>query len=205
MCSCACVCVWGGGCCCGVGAIQQLLRHPHAWVRLYSCRLFGFLFAHIPADQLVSGEDSSKTKTSSRKRSHASLEELYLVSSPAGTISRLARSFLSQLSSDEVTSELSQQVIKNLVYVARVLCLSKTASNDCAEDGEDGDDLDEDEDSAVKLVDLAWLVNRMIRIAKYEAGHSQRQSAKVSFVRYLACTHTHTHTHTYLGIFGHVN
>lgn len=145
----------------------------------------------------MSSEDGGPKKSSSRKRSHSCMEVVYLKSNTWMTISQLARRFVSQLSVDEISNELSLQIIKNLVYVAKVLCLLKTSTADAASavedanspnaDGEDDaaadDDDNDDKDVAAvssKPVDLAWLIRKMVRIAKYEAGHNQRQSAKVS-------------------------
>lgn len=52
---------------CGVaGGIHTLLLHPHTWVRLFSARLFGLLFAaYSPEDiiqSIVMGEEGGEQK-----------------------------------------------------------------------------------------------------------------------------------------------
>ncbi|XP_065178820.1 small subunit processome component 20 homolog [Sycon ciliatum] len=190
------------------GALQELLLHPHDWVRLYACQLYGYLFTEWPAEKLLAG-DCSAALGPRQKRRHASLEQRYLLSNAHVTVSQLARCFIWQLTSDNLKEDLSRQIIKNLVYIAKALCLLTSADSNAAaetqrEDDNDKDDeaessdeeadndKDDDGDSMMsedqmKTVDIAWMIKKMVRISKYEAGHHREQSLKRSWViRWLA-------------------
>ena len=48
--------------------VQLLLLHPHAWVRLSSCRLFGLLFASYNPEEVASPSTSSGVAGKTKKK-----------------------------------------------------------------------------------------------------------------------------------------
>lgn len=119
--------------------VQTLLAYPHDWVRLAAAQFLGFVLSALDIERLsnliVFNESDSG----------------YLYSDPINAIKSLALDLCDQLQSDGIKSDLAEQVVKNLVFVARVLC--KVPIKD------DGGD---------KKINLFWLTKRMRKVVNTE-------------------------------------
>ncbi|KRT84681.1 HEAT domain-containing protein [Oryctes borbonicus] len=88
---------------------QQLLAYPHEWVRLGAAQLLGFVLSSIDIKQL---EELLLSNSSGIG---------YLHSDPYNDIKSLTLNLCDQLHPNGVKSNLAEQVVKNLVFIARVL------------------------------------------------------------------------------------
>ncbi|KZC04815.1 Small subunit processome component 20 like protein, partial [Dufourea novaeangliae] len=91
---------------------QSLLAHPHTWVRLTASQMIGFILAVLDVDKvidLLKNPEKCETETG------------YMYSDPAATIKSLTLDLVGQLQPDMVFEELSEQSIKNLICIARIL------------------------------------------------------------------------------------
>uniref|UniRef100_A0A3P9K9E8 UTP20 small subunit processome component n=1 Tax=Oryzias latipes TaxID=8090 RepID=A0A3P9K9E8_ORYLA len=173
--------------------MEAHLRHPHCWVWLTASQIFGQLFAAQPAEKLVAawrgegGGGASSTATD------------FITSSLDKKMRELALAFCHQLQSKFLdTSSGEQQVIKNLLYVGKVIYLISSESDvqdqeqDGPEDG-NGDEEDEEkigekeeeeeeEDRDNKPPSLLWLMKKLSLMAKREAAHSPKVHLKRSCV-----------------------
>lgn len=150
-------------------AVQHLLLHPHAWIRMSSARLLGAFYASNPAAASIAHRKSSDMLSISR-----------LVDS--------ADKMSIQLQSRLLSSALAMQIVKNLFFVGKAL-----AGADSDEEDEETpvEEHEEDEEtaaqtgattsiaSAVDLVDkqkkpLKWLFARLARQARL--AHVKRPS-----------------------------
>ncbi|XP_070710114.1 small subunit processome component 20 homolog [Pempheris klunzingeri] len=124
------------------GHIEAHLRHPHCWVWLTASQLFGQLFAAHQAEQLVAlwrggggGGDSSPQSAGT----------VFITSSLDKKMRELALSFCSQLQSKFLDTASGEQVIKNLLFVAKVIYLISPES-DVTSPPEETKEEDEKED-----------------------------------------------------------
>lgn len=91
--------------------VQALLSYPHEWVRLAAAQYLGFVFAATDVDALGVALTNSKSNTSTD----------YLFNDPIREVKSLTLDLCDQLQPGVIKSDLAEQVIKNLVFVARVL------------------------------------------------------------------------------------
>ncbi|KAK4873532.1 hypothetical protein RN001_015561 [Aquatica leii] len=117
---------------------QNLLGHPHEWVRLGAAQFLGFVLSSLDVERL------------SRLILTKETEEIgYLYSAPESSIKSFTLDLSAQLQPD-VNSELAEQVIKNLLFIARVLQKVPIGKED------------------EKGVNLLWLTKRMRRAVHIE-------------------------------------
>lgn len=126
--------------------VQTLLAHPHEWVRLSAAEFLGFVLASMDVDHL-----------SQLLLENKSDEVGYLCSNPVEGIRSLTLDLCGQLHPDGVKAALAEQVIKNLVFIARVL--QKIPLDNSSEDLSVKDK---------NKINLVWLVRRMRKIVNME-------------------------------------
>ncbi|KAH1010705.1 small subunit processome component 20 homolog [Dendroctonus ponderosae] len=115
---------------------QTLLAYPHDWVRLAAAQFLGFVLSSIDVDKLA--------KLLLEEKSGAG----YLHSDPENCLKSLTLDLCDQLTPTDIKSDLAEQVIKNLVFIARVL--------------------QEVPNNTEKKVNLLWLSKRMRKIINSE-------------------------------------
>ncbi|KAF3859484.1 hypothetical protein F7725_021883 [Dissostichus mawsoni] len=106
------------------GHIEAHLRYPHCWVWLTSSQLFGQLFAAHPAEQLVAGWRGEGGDASPQSPTTA-----FLTSGLDKKMRELALSFCHQLQSKFLDTASGEQVIKNLLFVGKVIYLVSPESD----------------------------------------------------------------------------
>ncbi|KAK2883206.1 small subunit processome component 20 homolog [Channa argus] len=183
------------------GHIEAHLRYPHCWVWLTASQLFGQLFAAQQAEQLVAiwreeGGDSPQ-----------SVATAFITSNLDKKMRELALSFCNQLQSKFLDTASGEQVIKNLLFVGKVIYLISPESDvtspqegakEEADQRENGDgDGDEDEgeeeekEESEKEVEeedemdkddrppsLLWLMKKLSLMAKREAAYTPKVPLK---------------------------
>ena len=87
--------------------VRDLLLHPHAWVRLICCQIFGVLFSAYQPSEIAS-DDTGAGYFNNADDADKKLK-------------MLSHCFCDQLEPDDALSEeLTQQVVKNLTFVVKV-------------------------------------------------------------------------------------
>ncbi|KAM4523536.1 small subunit processome component 20 homolog [Fundulus diaphanus] len=191
------------------GHVEAHLRHPHCWVWLTASQLFGQLFAAQPAEKLVAvwreeGGDASP---------HPAAVD-FITSNLDKRMRELALTFCHQLQSKFLDTASGEQVIKNLLYVGKVIYLISPESDITSlqevkeeeeeegehrepESGEDGDHDDEeeeeeqenDEEKDNKPPSLLWLMKKLSLMAKREAAYAPKVPLKRTCVfKFLGAT-----------------
>lgn len=117
--------------------IQTLLSYPHEWVRLAAAQFLGFVLSSLDTEKLAN-----------LLVNNTSEEMGYLYSNPCHGIKSLTLDLCGQLLPDGVKSELAEQVIKNLIFIARVLQKVPINNSD--------------------KINLLWLTKRMRKIVNAE-------------------------------------
>jgi len=130
--------------------VQELLLHPHGWVRLSASQFLGLVFA----------EHSSQLKIDSK-------ENFLSLDSPE-KVKELFHIVLQQLQDDNITSDLADQVAKNLIYITRLALHVIPVSTDKDVEG----------DGETKQFSMESLIRKVLKIAAYESSHSPKQTIK---------------------------
>ncbi|XP_077957697.1 small subunit processome component 20 homolog isoform X1 [Gasterosteus aculeatus] len=184
------------------GHIEAHLRYPHCWVWLTASQLFGQLFAAHPAEQLVAlwrGEGDASPRPAATE---------FITSSLDKKMRELALSFCHQLQSKFLDVASGEQVIKNLLFVGKVIYLLSPESDVTPEEEEEElreniveeeeEELTEnvvDEEGAEKEADggeeeddaadkddrppsLLWLIKKLSLMTKREAAHTPKVPLK---------------------------
>ncbi|XP_014635798.1 PREDICTED: small subunit processome component 20 homolog isoform X1 [Ceratotherium simum simum] len=184
--------------------VHSHLRHPHNWVWLTAAQIFGLLFASCQPEELTRKWNAKKTK----KKLLQPVAVKFLTSDLDQKMKSISLASCHQLHSKFLDQSLGEQVVKNLLFVAKVLYLLEPDSEDkqseIKEDIEEqealGDgvareeverevhadkkaesDKEENEEAKEensKPATLLWLIQKLSRIAKLEASYSPRNPLK---------------------------
>ncbi|KAJ8006735.1 hypothetical protein DPEC_G00110300 [Dallia pectoralis] len=173
------------------------LRYPHCWVWLTASQLFGHLFAAHRPDQLIAcWRDGASAGGSGTNDTPGPVATTFLTTNLDKKMRELVLSFCYQLQSKYLDTSSGEQVIKNLLFVAKVIYLISpesdvTLAHEVKEDeemeneGEMGDEEGQNEEEDDKLEadedkkddrppSLLWIIKKMSLMAKREAADTPK-------------------------------
>ncbi|EFA12725.1 small subunit processome component 20 homolog [Tribolium castaneum] len=136
--------------------IQGLLGYPHDWVRLAAAQFLGFVLAQTEIEELARLVANGESGGSG-----------YLTREPITAIKALTLDLCDQLQPGNIKADLAEQVIKNLVFVARVL--QKVTSD---------------------KINLLWLVKRMRKIVNSEIVEGSGTVLRTEVFKWIAAVVT---------------
>uniref|UniRef100_A0A6Q2ZBS3 UTP20 small subunit processome component n=1 Tax=Esox lucius TaxID=8010 RepID=A0A6Q2ZBS3_ESOLU len=182
--------------------IESHLRYPHCWVWLTASQLFGQLFAAHRPDQLVAHWRERTSKGGSGKNDTPEpVATMFLTTNLDKKMRELVLSFCHQLQSKYLDTSTGEQVIKNLLFVAKVIYLISpesdvTPAHDVKEDEEmenggeekakeevgeeEGQKEEEEEDEKEedekddRPPSLLWIIKKLSLMAKREAADTPK-------------------------------
>ncbi|KAK6314917.1 hypothetical protein J4Q44_G00144460, partial [Coregonus suidteri] len=126
-----------------LGHVETHLRYPHCWVWLTASQLFGQLFAAHRPDQLVARwREETTEKGSANNTTPEPVATTFLTTNLDKKMRELVLSFCHQLQSKYLDTSTGEQVIKNLLFVAKVIYLISpeseiTPAQEVEEEGEE--------------------------------------------------------------------
>ncbi|PSN56059.1 hypothetical protein C0J52_11812, partial [Blattella germanica] len=129
---------------------QVLLAHPHEWVRLASAQLLGHLFSSLDADKVAKAALSENHEFSR-------IECGYFYSDAKFKLKSLILDLCAQLQPCELSSDLIEQVVKNLVFLGRIMKRMSVTGQ------ENDKEPDEESENNIKL-SLLWMIRKMRKI-----------------------------------------
>jgi len=140
-----------------------LLAHPHIWVRLAAAQLIGFILTSLDVDKVaeflnnpVNGE-----------------QENYVYSRSTDTLKSLILDLMAQLYPDMTFEALTDQVVKNLIFIAKILkSIKGTAVKDDKEDNES-------KDKNSNNLSLLWLIRRLRKAVNIEIIQAPKSTSVV--------------------------
>ncbi|XP_026217757.1 small subunit processome component 20 homolog isoform X2 [Anabas testudineus] len=179
--------------------IDAHLRYPHCWVWLTASQLFGQLFAAHQAEQLV-----DIWREQDGEASLQSVATAFITCNLDKKIRELALSFCHQLQSKFLDTASGEQVIKNLLFVGKVIYQISPESDATLlqegvkeeeeeeqengeeeegeeEEGKEENEKEEEEDETDKddrPPSLLWLMKKLSLMAKREAAYSPKVPLK---------------------------
>ncbi|KAM5288941.1 small subunit processome component 20 homolog [Ctenodactylus gundi] len=172
------------------------LRHPHNWVWLTAAQIFGLLFASCQPEELIQKWNAKKKKKLSEP-----IAVMFLTSDLDQKMKSISLASCHQLYSKFLDQSLGEQVVKNLLFIAKVLYLLEPSSEDkqgevkeghgAAQEAEEGfeahgdgqteadrEEKEEAREEPGRPATLLWLILKLSRMAKLEAAYSPRNPLK---------------------------
>nr|CAD7441852.1 unnamed protein product [Timema bartmani] len=135
---------------------QLFLAHSHEWVRLAGAQLLGHVFSSLDPQQIAAAAVSCTGVSTG-----------VLMTRPRSELRSLVLDLCAVLQLGNTLPELVEQVIKNLVFLARILQGVSEQDTQSRDQGVDCVMDDEEDESRIKI-SLAWMIRRMRRIVNTE-------------------------------------
>nr|XP_002120920.1 small subunit processome component 20 homolog [Ciona intestinalis]XP_009860979.1 small subunit processome component 20 homolog [Ciona intestinalis] len=124
--------------------VETLATHPHAWIRLVSDQILGTVFSQWQPEELVAHKGYNS----------------YLTCNLENKISALVKKLCSQFHNEILGDHLAEQLIKDLLFLVRVLQAMEAQGGDLLHP------------------DIIWLLRQLQNVTKSEQSNNPKVSAK---------------------------
>ncbi|KFM72554.1 Small subunit processome component 20-like protein, partial [Stegodyphus mimosarum] len=138
--------------------VQGLILHPHVWIRFATSQLFGLLLSTYTVEEICAAICSKKKTASVYLNTKQKLRDI-------------SADFATQLQSVDLKTAHGEQIIRNLVYIAKVNSMLSELSDESI-----------NESSEKVEVTLEWIIRRLCREAKKEVANSPDFSERRRYV-----------------------
>ncbi|XP_071445858.1 small subunit processome component 20 homolog [Hetaerina americana] len=157
---------------------QSLLAHPHEWIRLVSCQILGVVFGAIDAADVAvvaareTLSQNLRVQLKGTPSSVTAISELpFLMVDVEARLKSLVLDLSAQLDSQGLGFELAEQVVKNLVFLARVMM--EIEKHVKCSDSKRSTDEEEKKDTLC----LSWMFRKMRVAVNTEVARTPNQTA----------------------------
>ncbi|XP_029678623.1 small subunit processome component 20 homolog [Formica exsecta] len=151
---------------------QSLLSHPHFWVRLAAAQFIGFVLTALDVDKVVELLNNSENEKT---------QEGYMYSNPVDTLKSLILDLIAQLYPDMTFEELADQVVKNLIFIAKILKSIKISGVHCNK--QDEGNIAKDNNN----LSLSWLIRRLRKAVNIEITQAPKStSVRTAVFKFIA-------------------
>ncbi|XP_014487876.1 PREDICTED: small subunit processome component 20 homolog, partial [Dinoponera quadriceps] len=141
---------------------QSFLAHPHVWVRLAATQLVGFILAALDVDRVVKLLNNPENDDS---------QTGYMYSKPVDTLRSLTLDLVAQIHPDMTFEQLADQVVKNLIFIAKMLkSINKL-------DVGNNEQNDESNRKINNNLSLPWLVRKLRRAVNVEITQAPKSTS----------------------------
>ncbi|ESO91748.1 hypothetical protein LOTGIDRAFT_233343 [Lottia gigantea] len=152
-------------------SVESYLEYPHHWVRLVSCQLFGVLFSCWTPEDLASMIDKQSGDSYITLDTENKIINLlwFFVDNKCCVyiIINLVCLFCNLMRSEYLDDDLLNQIIKNQLYIGKILKYINTEEMSAQKNDDDDDDSGNDEPELT----LKWLHVKMIHEANEEIAN----------------------------------
>ncbi|CAH1799075.1 unnamed protein product [Owenia fusiformis] len=166
-------------------SLESHILYAHTWVRLRTAQLYGMLFSAYSIDDVVAmaKPKNSKVAKVTPGKNKMKMTQEYLEMDTVGKLRSLSRDFCSQLTTENLESDLAEQIVKNLVFLAKVI-IKLVPPSEKTDNVKDIDDVTKENgsDATKATLNIHWLIRRLNREAKFEAATDQKSTLKRSSV-----------------------
>lgn len=142
------------------------MAHPHIWVRLAAVQLIGFILAALDIDKVVGLLNNPESDESHTHKG-------YMYSKPVDTIRTLTLDLVAQIHPDMTFEELMDQVVKNLIFIAKIL---KSVNKLTVKNNERND---ESKMKDSNNLSLPWLIRKLRRAVNLEITQAPKSISVV--------------------------
>jgi len=140
------------------------LAHPHIWVRLAAAQLIGFILTSLDVDKVTEFLNNPV---------NGEAQENYVYSRSTDTLKSLILDLMAQLYPDMMFEALTDQVVKNLIFIAKILkSIKGTAVKDDKEDNES-------KEKNSNNLSLLWLIRRLRKAVNIEIIQAPKSTSVV--------------------------
>jgi len=139
------------------------LAHPHIWIRLAAAQLIGFILTSLDIDKVTEFLNNPVNDET---------QENYVYSRSTDTLKSLILDLMAQLYPDMTFEALTDQVVKNLIFIAKILkSIKETAAKDDKEDNESKEKNNN--------LSLPWLIRRLRKAVNIEIIQAPKSTSVV--------------------------
>lgn len=148
--------------------MQKLLAYEHVWVRLNSAKMIDIILSHVDVDVLRTNLLTDSTDNLNEN----SMTIEYLYGNTKSELKSLCLDLCAQMIPDETESDMADQVVKNLLYIANIVKDVPVDKHSAA--------IQKNDDSNNKTINLSWLIRRMRYVIHAEVAKAPHSIILVS-------------------------
>jgi len=145
------------------------LAHPHIWVRLAAAQLIGFILTSLDVDKVTEFLNNPV---------NGEAQENYVYSRSTDTLKSLILDLMAQLYPDMMFEALTDQVVKNLIFIAKIL---KSIKGTAVKDDKEANDKEanESKEKNSNNLSLLWLIRRLRKAVNIEIIQAPKSTSVV--------------------------